>query len=260
MMKIKTIILTSILSMTSLFSINLSAQQVIAHRGYWNTSGSAQNSIAALMKADSIGVYGSEVDIWLSSDGVPVVNHDATVTIDGNKVSVQESPLNVLRNAKLGNGEVMPTFEEYLNAFEKCKTVKLIVEFKTHKTAEQENLLVEKVLEMVKNRGLQNKVEYISFGLNVVNKIRELDKKALTYYLNGDLAPEGINTIGASGIDYHYNVFYKQPLWVKSAHNLGQKVNVWTVNKPEDIQKMIDLKVDYITTDEPLLVSDMIKK
>lgn len=260
MMKIKTIILTSILSMTYLFSISLSAQQVIAHRGYWNTSGSAQNSIAALMKADSIGVYGSEVDVWLSSDGVPVVYHDATTTIAGQKVSIQESPLNVLRKAKLSNGEVMPTFEEYLNAFENCKTVKLIIEFKTHNSAVQENLLVERVLEMVKNHGLQNRVEYISFGLNVVNKIRELDKAALTYYLNGDLAPEVINTISASGIDYHYNIFYKQPQWVKSAHDLSQKVNVWTVNKSEDIQKMIDLKVDYITTDEPLLVSDMIKK
>jgi glycerophosphoryl diester phosphodiesterase len=37
-------------------------------------------------------------------------------------------------------------------------------------------------------------------------------------------------------------------------------VNVWTVNKPEDIQRMIDLKVDYITTDVPLLVEEMLDK
>ena len=41
----------------------LSAQtQIIAHRGFWKTSGSAQNSISALIKADSIAVYGSEMD------------------------------------------------------------------------------------------------------------------------------------------------------------------------------------------------------
>ena len=33
-----------------------------------------------------------------------------------------------------------------------------------------------------------------------------------------------------------------------------------TVNKPEIIQQMIDLKVDFITTDEPLLVREMIQK
>jgi glycerophosphoryl diester phosphodiesterase len=32
------------------------------------------------------------------------------------------------------------------------------------------------------------------------------------------------------------------------------------VNKPEDIQRMIDLKVDYINTDEPLLVEKMLDK
>jgi glycerophosphoryl diester phosphodiesterase len=38
------------------------------------------------------------------------------------------------------------------------------------------------------------------------------------------------------------------------------KVNVWTVNKRKDIEKMIDLGVDYITTDEPLLVREIISE
>jgi len=41
---------------------------------------------------------------------------------------------------------------------------------------------------------------------------------------------------------------------------LGLKVNVWTVNKRKDIEKMIDLGVDYITTDEPLLVREIINE
>ena len=32
--------------------------QVVAHRGYWNTEGSAQNSLSALMKAAEARVYG----------------------------------------------------------------------------------------------------------------------------------------------------------------------------------------------------------
>ena len=72
---------------------SLSAQQIIAHRGYWKTEGSAQNSIAALLKADEIKAYGSEVDIWLSSDGIPVVNHDASITLNGEKLIIQDTPL-----------------------------------------------------------------------------------------------------------------------------------------------------------------------
>ena len=32
----------------------------------------------------------------------------------------------------------------------------------------------------------------------------------------------------------------------------GHEVNVWTVNNEKDMKKMIDLNVDYITTDQPL--------
>jgi glycerophosphoryl diester phosphodiesterase len=79
------IINATLISLCICFSM-YAQPKVIAHRGYWKTEGSAQNSIRSLLKADSIGVYGSEVDIWLSADGIPVVNHDATVVLNGKKV------------------------------------------------------------------------------------------------------------------------------------------------------------------------------
>ena len=238
----------------------LAGQEIIAPRGYCKIGGAAQNSFAALMKADSIGVFGSEVDVWLSSDGIPVVNHDADVTLDGKKLRVQDTPFATLRKVMLANGEILPTVEEYLDAFAQCKNVKLIIEFKMHKSKEKENLLAEKVIGMVRQRGLQEKVEYISFGAHFVQQIKNIDPQAPVYYLNGDLSPQVLATMGLNGFDYHYNVLYKYPEWVKKAHELGQKVNVWTVNRPEDIQKIIDLKVDYITTDEPLLVREILQK
>lgn len=236
-----------------------SQTQVIAHRGFWKTEGSAQNSIAALMKADSIGVYGSEVDIWITSDGVPVANHDADVTLDGEKLIVQDTPFATLRKVKLANGEPLPTVEEYLDAFEKCKNIKLIIEFKSHREKEREDLLAEKVINMIRERGLEDKVEYIAFGINFVQQARKLAPNAPVYYLNGDLSPKVLDTMNLSGFDYNLKVLYAKPEWVKQAHALGQKVNVWTVNKAEDIQNMIDLKVDFITTDEPVLAKEILK-
>ena len=236
------------------------SQEIIAHRGYWKPDGSAQNSIASLVNADALKVYGSEVDIWLSSDGIPVVNHDADIMLDGKKVSVQETPAATLRQVKLANGEPMPTVEEYLAAFEKCGNTRLIVEFKTHKKKEAEDELAEKVINMIREKGLQNRVEYISFGINFVNQVRKLDPAAPVYYLNGDLSPRVIKSMGAAGIDYHFNVLKKNPHWVKEAHDLGLKVNVWTVNTPDGIREMLDLKVDFITTDEPLLAGELINK
>ncbi len=243
-----------------LVSTAIHSQEIIAHRGYWKIDGSAQNSIDALMKADSIKAYGSEVDIWLSSDGIPVVNHDADVTLDGEKLIVQDTPFATLRKVTLANGEPLPTVEEYLDAFARCTHTKLIIEFKTHRTKEQENELAAKVIDMVNAKELAEKVEYISFGRHFVQQVRTLAPNAPVYYLNGDLAPEALSSMKMSGPDYNFSVFQKHPDWVKEAHELGQKVNVWTVNDPEDIQKMINLKVDYITTDEPLLVREILDK
>lgn len=247
------------LTLLLLGTSTLHAQEIIAHRGYWKTDGSAQNSIAALMKADSIRAYGSEVDIWLSSDGIPMVNHDADVTLNGEKLIVQDTPAATLRKVKLANGEILPTVEEYLEAFAKCKHTKLIIEFKSHRSKEKEDELAKKVIDMVNDRGLQDRVEYIAFGVNFVQQARKLAPNAPVYYLNGDLSPDVLAAMKLSGFDYHYNVVYQKPEWVKEAHALGQKVNVWTVNKAEDIQKIIDLKVDFITTDEPLLVKEMLQ-
>ena len=38
------------------------------------------------------------------------------------------------------------------------------------------------------------------------------------------------------------------------------KVNVWTVNRAEDMEWLIEHKVDYITTNEPLLLQQILQK
>ena len=60
--------------------IGLQAQtQIIAHRGFWKTDGSAQNSITALEKAAEAKLYGSEFDVLMTVDGTIVVNHDNSI-------------------------------------------------------------------------------------------------------------------------------------------------------------------------------------
>ncbi len=48
--------------------------KVIAHRGYWTAPNSAQNSFCfVLQKADSVGAFGSEMDVWLTADDKLIV-------------------------------------------------------------------------------------------------------------------------------------------------------------------------------------------
>ena len=107
----------------------IQAQEVIAHRGFWTTDGSAQNSLAALVKADSIHCYGSEFDVWLTTDNQLVVNHDATFK----GVTMQDATAKVCTAVQLDNGEQLPTLQQYLDKAKSLKT-RLILELKAHKS------------------------------------------------------------------------------------------------------------------------------
>ena len=96
--------------------MGFSQAKVIAHRGYWKTDGSAQNSIRSLVKADSVKVFGSEFDVWLTSDDKVVVNHDRVFK----GVDFEHATLDEVRNVRLDNGEKVPTLDEYLS--EACRT------------------------------------------------------------------------------------------------------------------------------------------
>ena len=230
--------------------------QVIAHRGFWKTEHSAQNSITALNKAAENKLYGSEFDVQLTADGVVVVNHDDTIQ----GFTIGKTNYDNLKGLQLKNGEILPTLADYLQAGKKQAGIQLILEIKPHKTKEQEDQIAETTVKMVKEYGLEKQVEYISFSMNICEQLTKLTPNSAIAYLKSDVAPKELKEKGINGIDYHYKAIEKHPEWVNEAHELDMKVNVWTVNSLKDIQKMIDLKVDYITTDQPLEVTDLIKK
>ena len=236
--------------------IGIQAQtQVIAHRGFWKTEGSAQNSITALEKAAEIKLYGSEFDVLMTSDGKIVVNHDNT--IEG--MSIPETPYKKLKNLKIKNGEKLPTLKNYLKKGKKLD-IQLILEAKSLPTKEMEDQAIATIVKMVKKMGLEKQVEYISFSLNMCEQLAKLTPESEIAYLEGDIAPAELKKKGINGIDYHKGVFlHKHPEWIKEAQDLGMQVNVWTVNDESEMKKLIDMKVDYITTDQPLEVKELLK-
>ena len=236
-------------------AVNAQKVEVIAHRGYWKTDGSAQNSLRALVKADSIACYGSEFDVWMTADGDLVVNHDAVV--EG--ITIEAAKTADVLALKLKNGENMPTLEQYLKLGKECKT-KLVYELKPHKNRLLEAKAVIDGIRMVDQLGLNDRVEYITFSADALEEIIKYAPKGTpVYYLNGEKTPQELYKMGAAGMDYHLSVFKKHPEWIKECHDLGMKVNVWTVNKEEDIKWCIEHGVDFITTNEPELLQKLLK-
>ena len=229
--------------------------KIVAHRGYWRTDGSAQNSITSLQKAAAVGCYGSEFDVWLTADGVPVVFHDAT--IDG--IRIEDTTFATLMNHRLQNGEFIPTLQQYLSEGAKIEGCQLILEIKGHRNEVRDKRIADMCVELVRTLGLEKKTEYISFSKVVCQRLHEITPDSKVAYLNGELAPAQIKEMGLTGIDYNEKVFVKHPEWLQEAKQLGVEVNVWTVDGEENLRHHVNLEgVDLITTNDPEILKGIL--
>ena len=230
-----------------------SQPRVVAHRGYWRTDGSAQNSITSLSKAALVSCWGSEFDVWLTADGVPVVFHDAT--IDG--IRIEDTTYATLMNHRLQNGEFVPTLQQYLHEALRWPLCRLILEVKPHRNAKRDALISEVSVELVEMLGLASRTEYISFSKDACKRLHELAPSSKVAYLNGDLTPQQVKEMGLTGIDYSAGIFDKHPDWPLEAKKLGLEVNVWTVDGEEELRRFATMPgIDIITTNDPeLLIS-----
>ena len=111
-----------------LVTLTVNAQpKVVAHRGYWDIEGSAQNSIRALIKADSIQCDACEFDVWLTADKKLVVNHDDHI----NGYVIETTSSDTILNQKLKNGEYLPSLDQFLDVAKRL-TIDLVLEIKPH--------------------------------------------------------------------------------------------------------------------------------
>lgn len=222
--------------------------RIIAHRGHWTVEGAAQNGLVALREAAAAGVYGSEFDVQMTKDGVPVVCHDP---VEGG-VSIADRTYEQLKRTRLANGESLPLLSDFLDEGKKLPHVKLILEIKSQPTAEADSILTEKVVEMVNAKGLQSQVEYLAFGLKICEQVARLAPSSHISYLRGDIAPADLKAKGITDIDYNAKVFILHPEWIGQAHALGMTVNIWTPGTLRELTSVIALRPDFITTDHPV--------
>ena len=131
--------------------------QVVAHRGYWDREGSAQNSIASITEAGRIGCYGSEFDVNLTADNALVVNHDFTYK----GLTIRETTLSELRcdTLRLANGEIIPTLDEYLAASKAFPKMKLVFELKSKGDADYEAAAITGSIDAIRRAGVASRVD-----------------------------------------------------------------------------------------------------
>lgn len=240
---------------TSLAQSSFIQNKVIAHRGAWKAKELPQNSIASLREAIRLGCEGSEFDVWMTADEVLVVNHDH----DFQGLDIETSTYEQLLTKTLSNGEKIPTLKAYLTEVMTQKGTKLILEFKPSQLGIARSERVgELSVKTVQELGAQAWIDYITFSFEGGVKAIATDPKANVAYLNGDKSPKELKEAGFFGFDYHISLLRRMPQWIAEAKALGLTTNSWTINKEEDMNWLLELGVDFITTDEPEKLATLI--
>lgn len=243
----------SVFSFCAIIGMLAHRPAVVAHRGFHRAEGSAQNSIRALVKSDSIKADYCEFDVWISADGVLYVNHDPSIQ----GVVIEKAQSSEIDTCTLKNGERVPRLEAFLDTAATL-SVGLVLEVKPHSGQDRENAAVSAILNMVEQKGLKDRTTYITFSENACRKLVELSDRPV-YYLTG-VPPEKIDELGATGPDFHISHFRKNPCWIETFHSRGMPVNIWTVDSDEDIKFCIAEGADFITTNEPLKAKRLVEE
>lgn len=209
----------------------------------------AENTIESIKKALDFGVDGIEIDVHLCASDELVVFHDFTLdrmtngTGEINKLSLSE-----LKQLKVNNQFLIPTLEEVLLTID--KKCLLNIELKGRKTAVKTCEVVQKY---IKTRGWSYQDFIVSsFQHHELEDVFNIDKNIPLGVLtkaNVDEAIEFGKTINAVAIHPNFALLTSDN--VKRAQLQGYKVNTWTVNDDETIQRMKTYGVDGIISDVP---------
>lgn len=236
----------------------------IAHRGA--SSYAPENTLLAFQKAIDLGANYLELDLHLSKDGHMVVIHDNTVNRTTNGTGkISELNLIELKELDAGShkgiqfkGEKVPELKEVFDLVQNDE-IKLIIEVKKGSGIE------EKLISLIINYQLQNRVILKSFDLEVLQKLKKLapDIPQLLVYVTNfsfiDLVvgarPYFFALENWSGLYLQEHQFFVNQKDIENIHNRGHKLIAWGVNSLERMDKLIEMGVDGIETDYPDLLN-----
>ena len=240
------------------------ATLVAAHRG-----GAAlwpENSLLAFRSAIALGVDFLEFDLHLTGDGEVIVLHDPTLE----RTTTGRGPVGDLKLADLApvrlrtrdgaaTGEPVPTFAAVLDLAAPA-SVGLLPEIKLDAKGRRYPGIEEKVLGLLRARGLFERATVQAFQPETIRRLRELDPKVRTMVLvsRGEVerdrarpaeAVRRARDLGATDLGMNHRLIDADV--IAAARAAGIRLSAWTVNEEADLRRMIELGADVVMSDRP---------
>ena len=220
----------------------------VAHRGVSGLE--CENTAAAFIAAGNRTYYGVETDIWRTLDRKYMCNHDGrTGRICDVDLVIEKSTFAELRaltlrdvDGKTDRAEVrLAAPQEYRKICEK---------YEKHAVPElKSNFILEEIEEILGIfEGWLGNTTFIAFNIANLDLVKQLRPEQSCQFLTSrwsDDLPEMLEKRGM-GLDIAWSQLTEER--VKACHDHGVEVNCWTVDNPEDAERLIAWGVDQITS------------
>ena len=220
---------------------------VFGHRGARGHV--AENTLPSIAKALDLGVDGIEIDIFQCASGELVVFHDQTLDKLTNTTGfIEQLDLDSIQKIEVLGGYTIPTLQEVLDLIN--GQVILNIELKGTRTAHQTHAILQDYFES--GSWQPNQILISSFNWEELQLFYEKNKTIPIAVLTEDDPLDAIPTaLALEAVAINPNHRTLNEANVKKIKAAGFQLYPWTVNTPEDIQKMYALGVDAIITDYP---------
>lgn len=232
----------------------------IAHRGASRYA--PENTMSAFRKAHKMGADMIELDVQLSKDGIPVVFHDAKLENHSNGKGLVSSFLfDELQQLDAGKwfsdefiGEKIPSLYQVLDWA--CDKILVNIEIKTEAVKEAyENGIEKKVIELVRQTGMEKYIIISSFDYRAVERIKKMEPDILTglLYFKKESGKRGPVELL---IDYQADFFHcgKSEMgrnWREKLDKEDKRFLIYTVNRKKAMRIWLKKGAFGIFTDKP---------
>jgi glycerophosphoryl diester phosphodiesterase len=251
----------------------------LAHRGA--SALAPENSLEAFRIAVEAGAGGLELDVHMTRDGHVVVIHDPTVerTTSG-KGAISEMTIDELRALDAGygfspdggrtrpyrgRGVRVPTLEEVLEEF---PGVAVNIDIKAAYPGVEAA-----VLQVLRETDAWGRALVVSTPYATVKRFRKISGGHIStgasrweigvFYFSSRLRLERLLSPSYDALQVplrHRGIPLVTPRFVRAAHARGVRVDVWTINRADEMRRLLALGVDVIMTDRPGTLAEVLRE
>lgn len=237
------------LAMLSPNSCNHTAAKplIIGHRGAMGHE--TENTLASVQKAIDLGVAMIEIDVFKIYSGELVVFHDEHVNrLTNASGNIEAYNLADLKQLTLQGNHKIPLLRDVLDLIN--NQVALNIELKGANTAAGVHRIVTEYI--TEGGWTPDNVLISSFKWDELKAMRKLDTAMNIAVLTKKDPLKALavaKALNAVAIHPHHTTLTKEN--TAKIHQQGLKVHTWTVNEPQDIQRVKEFGVDGIVTNYP---------